>query len=180
MPHKLWGSGFVQKIFFGFPPPSLNNRLDASGGHGGSIKSANPTIYSGDFASPEQMIPSTGVVCENGNSIPWEACITLNNNWGYSATDHFYKSPRLIIRKLVECVSKNGNLLLNVGPNAKGEIPVESLHILAEVGKWMKENSNSIYGCGKSEFSKPEWGRYTQNGKKLYAHIFEETYLRLK
>lgn len=153
----------------------IDNRLDASGGHGGSIKSANPTIYSGDFASPEQMIPSTGVVCENGNSIPWEACITLNNNWGYSATDHFYKSPRLIIRKLVECVSKNGNLLLNVGPNAKGEIPVESLHILAEVGKWMKENSDSIYGCGKSKFSKPEWGRYTQNGKKLYAHIFEES-----
>ena len=62
-----------------------------------------------------------------------------------------------------------------MGPNAKGEIPEESLAILKEVGRWMKENGESIYGCGISELPKPEWGRYTQKGKKVYAHIFEES-----
>jgi alpha-L-fucosidase len=154
----------------------LDNRLDASGEYGGTIKSKNPLIYSGDFASPEQVIPPEGVVDVDGNPIPWEACITLNNNWGYHSTDKFYKSAKLIIRKLVECVSKNGNMLLNVGPNAKGEIPEESLRILTEVGKWMERNGDSICGCGASDFPKPDWGRFTQNkkGNKLYAHIFEE------
>ena len=157
------------------PDVIVDNRLDASGEQGGSIKSGKKTDYSGDFASPEQIIPPEGIVDAQGNPVPWEACITLNNNWGYSTSDNTYKSPKVVIRKLVECVSKNGNLLLNVGPNAKGEIPEESLAILAEVGKWMKKNSESIYGCGMASYPKPDWGRYTQKGNKLYAHIFEES-----
>lgn len=100
------------------------------------------------------MIPPQGLTDSHGNSIPWESCMTLNDHWGYCSTDHKYKSPRLVLRNLVECVSKNGNMLLNVGPNAKGEIPKESLDILKEVGVWMKENSDSIYGCG--HFGVPE------------------------
>lgn len=80
-----------------------------------------------------------------------------------------------MIRKLVECVSKNGNLLLNVGPDAKGEIPRESLDILEEVGQWISRNGDSIYGCGEAGLTKPEWGRYTRKGNKLYAHLFEES-----
>lgn len=155
------------------PDIIIDNRLEASGEGFGSIASGNPNVYSGDFASPEQIIPVEGIIDVNGNPIPWEACVTMNNNWGYCSNDKAYKSPKLIIHKLVECVSKNGNLLLNVGPNAKGEIPEESLKILAEIGKWMRQNSKSIYGCGKAQFEKPEWGYYTQNGKYLYAHIFE-------
>lgn len=75
---------------------------------------------------------------------------------------------------LVECVSKGGNLLLNVGPNAKGEIPEESVQILREVGAWMKKNGRSIYGCGYAELPKPEWGRFTRKGNILYAHVMEE------
>lgn len=145
----------------------IDNRL------GGNIKSGNPEIYSGDFASPEQFIPPEGIVNEDGRSIPWEACITQNNNWGYFAADKDYKSPGLCIRSLVECVSKSGNMLLNVGPNAKGGIPDESLDILSEIGKWMAGNGESVYGCGLSELPKPEWGRYTWKGKKLYAHIYD-------
>lgn len=153
----------------------VDNRLEASGDGGGSIYTNNPSTYSGDFASPEQIIPPVGVTDEDGNSIPWEACITLNNNWGYAASDSTYKSARTVIRKLVECVSKNGNLLLNVGPDAKGDIPVQSLRILEEVGQWIRLNGESIYGCGQSNLPKPDWGRYTQNGDKLYAHLLEES-----
>lgn len=156
------------------PDIIVDNRLDASGEEGGSIKSENPPIYAGDFASPEQIIPPEGVLDHAGRPIPWEACITLNNNWGYAAADKTYKTPKTIIRKLVECVSKNGNMLLNVGPNAKGEIPRESLDILAEVGDWMRANGESIHGCRRAELPKPEWGRYTCKDGKLYAHVLEE------
>lgn len=67
------------------------------------------------------------------------------------------------------------NLLLNVGPTARGCIPKASLDILAEVGQWMDANAASIRGCGKAELDKPDWGRYTQNGKTLYAHVTEES-----
>lgn len=151
----------------------LDNRLEASGESYGSIKTLNPSIYSGDFASPEQIIPPEGVTDEVGNPIPWEACITMNNHWGYCSTDKLYKPTKQIIRKLVECVSKNGNVLLNVGPNALGEFPPEATQLLSEIGQWMKANNKGIYNCQKSQFEKPEWGYYTQNKNLLYAHIFE-------
>jgi len=156
------------------PHVITDNRLEGSGGETqGSIMTANPTITAGDFASPEQMIPPFGLQNELGESIPWEACITLNNHWGYCSADHHWKSPKMIVRMLTECVSKNGNLLLNVGPDAKGRIPNDSIEILEKIGQWMSDNGNSIYGCGIASFDKPEWGRYTQKGNVLYAHIFE-------
>lgn len=151
-----------------------DNRLEGSAEDAGSIRTLNPTPYSGDFASPEQMIPPACICDEAGNPLPWEACITLNNHWGYASRDHHYKSPKLVVRTLVECVSKGGNLILNVGPNAKGEIPKESVEILEKVGDWVQANGDGIYGCTFSKYAKPEWGRFTQKGNKLYAHIFEE------
>lgn len=152
----------------------IDNRLEGSSEDAGSIRTMNPTLYSGDFASPEQMIPPEGIRDEAGNPIPWEACITLNNHWGYDAHDKHYKSSKMIVRTLIECTSKNGNLLVNVGPDATGKIPKESIAILEEVGEWMAENGESIYGCGLSDYPKPEWGRFTQKGNKLYAHVLEE------
>lgn len=176
MTGEKWRANDLMKMIRDIQPHLIvDNRLEASGDGGGSIYTADPSFYSGDFASPEQIIPPSGVTDDQGSSIPWEACITLNNNWGYAALDNAWKSPTTVIRKLVECVSKNGNLLLNVGPDATGEIPAESLRILAEVGDWMKRNGDSIYGCGAADLPKPEWGRYTRNGNKLYAHLFEQS-----
>jgi alpha-L-fucosidase len=151
----------------------IDNRLGGSGESNRNFGAKSPPIYAGDFACPEQIIPPEGLVDEAGQSVPWEACLTMNKNWGYAAADKDFKSPQQVVRALVECVSKNGNMLLNVGPNARGEIPAECVEILTEVGGWMHKNSPSIYGCGRSEFSKPEWGRYTQQGKLVYAHIYE-------
>jgi len=149
------------------PDILIDNRL------GGNLLSSEPEKYAGDFYSPEQIIPVGGIVNAKNKSVPWEACITLNDHWGYHSQDQNYKSPQQVIRTLVECVSKNGNLLLNVGPNAKGEFPEQSLAILKEVGKWMKQNGASIYGCYASSLPKPEWGRYTQKGNYLYAHVYD-------
>ena len=142
----------------------IDNRL------GGNMESDNPEIYAGDFEGPEQVIPSEGVFDERGRRIPWEACITLNNHWGYSPNED-YKSAQDVVRALVNCVSKGGNLLLNVGPDALGRIPVRSQEVLKEVGEWMELNGESIYHCGPAPFSKPEWGRFTMKGDTLFAHI---------
>jgi len=155
------------------PHIRIDNRLGASGEGNNAFGTSNPAVYAGDFACPEQIIPPEGLVDEQGCSVPWEACLTLNQHWGYCANDRDYKPAKQVVRALAECVSKNGNMLLNVGPNAKGEIPAECVRILAEVGEWMRQNGDSIYDCGQAELAKPEWGRYTQNGKKLYAHIYD-------
>ena len=155
------------------PDVIIDNRLEGAGDNHGSIVTENPLIYSGDFASPEQIIPPKGVCDEKGNPIPWELCATMNNHWGYCNYDHQYKSAEMLVRKLVECGSKGGNMILNVGPDAKGNIPRESVKILKEIGEWMEKNGESIYQCGISSLEKPDWGRYTQRGKTIYAHIYE-------
>lgn len=154
----------------------INNRL------GGNMHFSVPEDCAGDFANPEQMIPGDCIRNENGDPLPWEANITLNDSWGYCSRDKHYKTPEFVIRTLVNCVSKGGNLLVNVGPNALGEIPEESVKILQEVGKWMKRNGKSIYNCGQAQFCKPEWGYFTQRGNLLYAHIFDKVvgHIRLK
>lgn len=146
----------------------IDNRL------GGDARKEEPDLHSGDFVSPECMMPAQGEQDVLGRDIPWELCLTLNENWGYAKNKPWdYKTTENVIHMLVECVSKGGNMLINVGPNAKGEIPKDSVRILKEVGEWMRVNSDSIYGCGKSAQPKPEWGRYTQNGKMIYAHIYD-------
>lgn len=157
------------------PDIIMNSRLEGSGECYGTIMTDTPTEFAGDYATPEQIIPAEGLVSTSGESIPWEACFTMNNNWGYNSRDRRFKTSTQLIRKLVECVSKNGNMLLNIGPNAKGEIPKESLRVLEEIGEWIRENGESIYGCGFANLAKPEWGRYTRKGNKLYAHLFEES-----
>jgi alpha-L-fucosidase len=133
----------------------LDNRLQT---HEGTSSKQRIIGELGDFETPEQGIPDVPLVDKFGNSIPWETCLTLNGSWGYNHYDKNWKSPELIIN------------CLNVGPDALGNIPDESLSILSEVGKWMDKNGESIYGCGASDLPKQDWGRYTQKGNFIYAH----------
>ena len=137
----------------------IDNRLEVSGEGRGSLYECDPTPYHGDFISPEQIIPPEGICDKEGNPMVWEACFTMNNNWGYCANDHYYKPASMLIKKLVECVSKGGNMILNVGPDAKGKFPKESSAILAEIGRWMDKNHDSIYGCAPAaDIPKPDYG----------------------
>ena len=135
---------------------------------------ANNRLYRpwpGDFSTPEQHIPPTGL------DYDWETCMTMNTSWGYKWYDDNWKSTETLIRYLADIASKGGNFLLNVGPTAEGEIPQPSIERLKGIGVWMKNNSESIYGTTASPFFKLPWGRCTKKvsdkGARLYLHVFD-------
>jgi len=164
---KWRASELVKMIRKHQPDIILNNRLTIN--QGVSNNDRKFTGY-GDFETPEQGIPEEGLTDIYSSPVPWETCLTLNNNWGYSSTDNQWKSAKMIVHTLENCVSKNGNLLLNVGPDSQGTIPQQSVNILTDLGNWMTINSESIYACGKANLLKPEWGYFTQKDNILYAH----------
>jgi alpha-L-fucosidase len=103
----------------------------------------------------------------------WEAIYTHNDSWGYIAHDLNFKSPTEIIRLLANIASKGGNLMLNVGPDGKGNIPEYSLKYLRETGKWLRQFGESIYGSSYGWIPAQPWGVTTSKPNKLYLHIFE-------
>jgi alpha-L-fucosidase len=103
--------------------------------------------------------------------VTWEACQTLNGSWGYDRDNLDWKPADLLIRMLVDTVSKDGNLLLNVGPNGRGEMDERALTTLRGIGRWMRLHERSIVGAGPSAFSPPADCRYTQCDDRLYLHI---------
>ncbi|WP_214228127.1 alpha-L-fucosidase [Pedobacter sp. B4-66] len=112
------------------------------------LKKYNPNIiinsrlnHHGDYETPEQGIPVL-----KPNSEYWELCYTMNDSWGYQPYDFKYKSPNMIIRTLVDCISMGGNLLLDIGPKADGTIATEQVNILKGLGRWTKKHAEAIYG----------------------------------
>jgi alpha-L-fucosidase len=118
-----------------------------------------------DFDTPEQRI-------EASQNRPWESCMTLNDSWGYHASDRNWKSPTTVIRNLVTCARDGGNYLLNIGPTADGSIPPESAAILTTVGTWMSKHGDTIY---QSDNCQPRRGNYVTFSRKantLFAHVY--------
>ncbi len=95
----------------------------------------------GDYATPEQGLPPV-----RPKDKFWELCMTINDSWGYQQNDKEFKSPEQIIRIFAECLSKGGNMLLDIGPRANGTIPEEEVTVLKELGKWTKKHSEAIFG----------------------------------
>jgi alpha-L-fucosidase len=144
----------------------INNRVGHSraGMQGMSTNSDAP----GDFGTPEQQVPATGLP-----GVDWETCMTMNDTWGFKSFDDGWKDTRTLVRTLIDAASKGGNFLLNVGPTSAGEIPMESVARLREMGKWMRENGESIYATSASPVAAPAWGRYTSKAGRVYAHVFD-------
>lgn len=171
---EKWKASELVNMIYSFQPDILiNNRLDAAADHFGGIMTDNPLVYSGDFACPELLMPPEGLKKTSGEAVPWEICASINESWGYNAQDTHFKDDVLLIKKLTEAVSKGGNLILNIGPDARGKIPKECAEILIKMGDWLDIYGESIYGCDDSRLKKPDWGRYTKKGNYIYAHIYE-------
>ena len=115
---------------------------------------------------------------QTGELVTWEACQTFSGSWGYHRDEASWKSPEMLVQMLVNTVSCGGNLLLNVGPNARGEFDDRANAALAAMAEWMRVNNRSIYNCTMAEPellpTLPRDCRYTQSadGKRLYIHLF--------
>lgn len=151
------------------PSVIVNNRVDKGRGGMAGMSDAG---FAGDYGTPEQEIPATGMP-----GVDWESCMTMNDTWGFKKSDHNWKSATTLVRMLIETSSKGGNFLLNVGPTSEGVIPPESVERLAEVGKWIDVNAEAIYGTHAGPFKKLPWGRATAkaDGKNtaLYLCVFD-------
>ena len=127
----------------------------------------------GDFSTPEGHVSSSKGM--------WEACMTLNNNWGYHKGDGNWKSPKAVAMMLAQAAAGAGNLLLNVGLEGDGSIPRESINILDRVGEWLAKNGEAVYDSERFEYNLRErndersdvsnHGIYTARGNNFYLHV---------
>lgn len=114
---------------------------------------------------------TAGYSFQDISRLPLETCNTMNGMWGYKIMDQNYKDPETLIRYLVKAAGLGANLLLNIGPQPSGALPAAALDRLAEIGKWMKENGETIYGTEGSPFAAQSWGTSTRKGNRLFLHV---------
>lgn len=107
--------------------------------------------------------------------LPLETCETMNGMWGYKIEDQNYKSAKEIIHLLVRAAGKNANLLMNIGPQPNGELPQTALDRLKEVGAWLNENGETIYGTRVDKVINKPWGTTTTKAGKTYVHVLKQT-----
>lgn len=117
-----------------------------------------------DFTTPEQRIQASAA--------PWEACMTMNDSWGYQSGDDNWKSPKTIVRNLLTCTRDGGNYLLNIGPRGDGSIPERSTEILTDVGQWTSRNGDLVHRADVCKVKRSESALFTRQGNTLYAHIY--------
>jgi alpha-L-fucosidase len=153
-----WQSEKLYKMIREISPKIiLNNRLDLD--------------MAADIYTPEQWQPQDWVKVD-GAPVVWEACQTFSGSWGYHRDEMTWKSPGQLIRMLVNTVARGGNLLMNVGPTAKGTFDERAEDALATYAFWMGLHHESIYGATMSEFKEPQDCRLTQKDGKVYVHVF--------
>lgn len=133
------------------PDVVLNDRLDLPS--------------SADFTTPEDMQP------DEAPSAVWESCRTLNGSFGYAPGYGNWLDSGQVIRLLIDSVAKGGNLLLNVGPTARGEIEPRAERILAEAGRWTDLHADTIYGATASPIRPPAGCVITRNGSRTFLHV---------
>ncbi|WP_129717349.1 alpha-L-fucosidase [Pedobacter sp. SYP-B3415] len=148
-----WGSPQIrEKLLAHNPDLIINSRLNGQG----------------DYDTPEQGIP-----VQRPASNFWELCYTINDSWGYQEFDTRYKSPNMIIRTLIDCISMGGNLLLDIGPKADGIIPEEQVRVLKALGRWTKKHGEAIYGSqsGISPNNFPGKTTRSADGRKVFLFL---------
>ena len=161
-----WGSVELLKLVRKLQPGIIvNDRADLKEYAGGW-----------DFTTPEQFKVSEWPTYE-GKKIPWETCQTFSGSWGYYRDELTWKDHKQLLVLLIESVSKGGNLLLNVGPTARGTLDHRAQEALRKMGDWTKVNGRSVYGCTQApdEFEVPDHSLLTYNPqtKRLYIHLLD-------
>jgi len=143
----------------------------------------NRANIGGDFDTPEQFVPASGLTNAQGKPMLWEACMTMTTGhgafaptawWGYDRYETVFKPADELIQKLVDIASKGGNFLLNIGPEPTGKIRPQEAERLEAVGRWMARHHETIHGTTASPFRMlPFFGRVTRKGDRLFVHVFD-------
>lgn len=141
------------------PDIIVNNRLDLE------------TDAMPDVTTPEQYTPRTPPML-NGKEPTWEVCSTFSGSWGYFRDEESWKSPAQLVQMLIDCVALGGNLLMNVGPTARGTFDQRAIDALEAYGSWLRLHGRAIYGTRRADFAAPDGCRFTQSGNRLYLHIY--------
>ena len=121
-----------------------------------------------DFGTPERTF---GL----GSQYDWESCITLNGSWGFHQTDFNWNDPNTVINQVLQCASRDGNLLLNIGPDSLGNVPMPSQNILRDAGKYITKYGDAIYGTTRNVFTTlPSWMYCTVKGNNAFLHMTDK------
>ncbi len=128
-----------------------------------------------DFQMFEKGLPGNDPFSEDDaiSSLPLETCETINRSWGYNKNDSDFKSVRDLIHYLVKAAGNNANFLLNVGPRPDGTIQEEFKEHLAEMGAWLREHGESIYGTRGGPIPPQSWGVATRKNDIVYLHVLD-------
>jgi len=158
-----WGSVELLKLIRKLQPGIIvDNRLDLSEYKDGA-----------DFVTPEQVKASE---LEKYKGKTWETCQTFSGSWGYYRDENTWKTHRQLLDLLITSASNGGNLILNVGPTARGEFDYRATNALDSLARWMHSNSKAIYGCtyAPAAYPVPENVKLTYNAttKRLYMHLY--------
>ncbi|QTE40115.1 alpha-L-fucosidase [Mucilaginibacter gossypii] len=158
-----WGSVELLKLIRKLQPGIIvDNRLNLEEYKDGA-----------DFETPEQV--STAELAKYRGKT-WETCQTFSGSWGYYRDENTWKTHRQLLDLLITSVSNGGNLILNVGPTARGEFDYRATRALDSLAYWMHANSKSVYNCtfAPDTYKIPEGSKLTYNkaAGKLYIHLF--------
>jgi alpha-L-fucosidase len=158
-----WGSVELVKLVRKLQPGIIiNNRLDLGDYTDG-----------GDFETPEQ-VSTKELDAYKGKT--FETCQTFSGSWGYYRDENTWKTHRQILDLLITSVSNGGNLILNVGPTARGEFDYRAASALDSMSNWMHANSKAIYDCSfaPSAYQSPEGEKLSYNPatKRLYVFLY--------
>lgn len=176
----LTNYGKIDVMWFDWTPPEKDRKDWDSENLSALVRELQPGILlndridhpeSADFVTPEEYQAKAWPE-RDGKRVLWETCQTLNGSWGYDRDNVNWKSPEVLVKLLVDTVSKGGNLLLNVGPTARGEFDPIARETLAQMGEWMYRHGRSIYGATAAEEPPPQDCRFTRRDNRLYLHVF--------
>lgn len=129
-----------------------------------------------DFETPEQVKPAE-LLGYKGKY--WETCQTFSGSWGYHRDENTWKNQRQLLDLLTTSVANGGNLILNVGPTARGEFDYRANRALDSLGYWMHANAQAIHNCTfpPEQYNLPKEMNvrvtYSESKKKLYLHLFD-------
>ncbi len=129
-----------------------------------------------DFQIFERDLPGenkAGLSGQDISRLPLETCETMNGMWGYKVIDQNYKSVDELVRLLVGAAGKGANLLMNIGPQPDGRLPLTALDRLQGIGRWLAKYGDSIYGTTAGDVPEQNWGCTTRKGDRLFVHILD-------